>query len=389
MRTQVGIVGAGPAGLLLSHLLHLRGVDSVVLEARDRAYVEQRVRAGVLEQGSVELLRAAGLADRLDREALIHYGIEIRYDGWGHRIALTDLTGRAIFVYGQQEVVKDLIAARLADDGPIVFEAQDVAPAGFTTDAPTIRYRADGAQQELRCDLIVGCDGFHGVCRPSIPSEALRIFEHEYPFAWLGILAAVAPSTEELIYAPHERGFALHSLRSPEISRLYLQVANDEDLVAWPDERIWEELATRLALPGWQLADGPVLEKGISPMRSFVAEPMRYGRLFLAGDAAHIVPATGAKGLNLAVNDVRVLSEAIAEWYATGDERLLDAYSDRVLGRVWRAEHFSQWMSAMLHRYPGDDPFRDRLQRSQLDYVTGSTAAATSLAENYVGMPFD
>ncbi len=389
MRTQVGIVGAGPAGLLLSHLLHLRGVDSVVLEARDRAYVEQRVRAGVLEQGSVELLRAAGLADRLDREALIHHGIEIRYDGWGHRIALTDLTGRAIFVYGQQEVVKDLIAARLADDGPIVFEAQDVAPAGFTTDAPTIRYRADGAQQELRCDLIVGCDGFHGVCRPSIPSEALRIFEHEYPFSWLGILAAVAPSTEELIYAPHERGFALHSLRSPEISRLYLQVANDEDLVAWPDERIWEELATRLALPGWQLADGPVLEKGISPMRSFVAEPMRYGRLFLAGDAAHIVPATGAKGLNLAVNDVRVLSEAIAEWYATGDERLLDAYSDRVLGRVWRAEHFSQWMSAMLHRYPGDDPFRDRLQRSQLDYVTGSTAAATSLAENYVGMPFD
>ena len=389
MRTQVGIVGAGPAGLLLSHLLHLRGVDSVVLEARDRAYVEQRVRAGVLEQGSVELLRAAGLADRLDREALIHHGIEIRYDGWGHRIALTDLTGRAIFVYGQQEVVKDLIAARLADDGPIVFEAQDVAPAGFTTDAPTIRYRADGAQQELRCDLIVGCDGFHGVCRPSIPSEALRIFEHEYPFSWLGILAAVAPSTEELIYAPHERGFALHSLRSPEISRLYLQVANDEDLVAWPDERIWEELAMRLALPGWQLADGPVLEKGISPMRSFVAEPMRYGRLFLAGDAAHIVPATGAKGLNLAVNDVRVLSEAIAEWYATGDERLLDAYSDRVLGRVWRAEHFSQWMSAMLHRYPGDDPFRDRLQRSQLDYVTGSTAAATSLAENYVGMPFD
>ncbi len=389
MRTQVGIVGAGPAGLLLSHLLRLRGVDSVVLEARDRAYVEQRVRAGVLEQGSVELLRAAGLADRLDREALIHHGIEIRYDGRSHRIALTDLTGRAIFVYGQQEVVKDLIAARLADDGAIVFEAQDVAPTAFTTDAPTIRYRADDAEHELGCDLIAGCDGFHGVCRPSIPSGALRIFEHEYPFSWLGILAAVAPSTEELIYAPHERGFALHSLRSPEISRLYLQVPNDEDLAAWPDDRVWDELATRLALPGWQLADGPVLEKGISPMRSFVAEPMRHGRLFLAGDAAHIVPATGAKGLNLAVNDVRVLSEAIAEWYTTGDDRLLDAYSDRVLRRVWRAEHFSQWMSAMLHRYPGDDPFRDRLQRSQLDYVTGSTAAATGLAENYVGMPFD
>ena len=389
MRTQVGIVGAGPAGLLLSHLLHLHGIRSVVLERRSRAYVEQRVRAGVLEQGTVELMRRTGLAERLDREALIHRGIEIRFGGEGHRIAMTDLTGRSIFVYGQQEVVKDMIAARLAADGTIVFEAADVLPSGFEGDTPLLRFRAGGAEEEVRCDLIAGCDGFHGVCRPAIPAGTLRIYEHEYPFSWLGILAAVAPSTEELIYAAHERGFALHSLRSPEISRLYIQVGNDEDIRAWPDDRVWKELATRLAMPGWHLREGPVLEKGISPMRSFVAEPMRHGRLFLAGDAAHIVPATGAKGLNLAVNDVRVLSEAIVAWYATGDETLLDAYSDRVLRRVWRAQHFSQWMSAMFHRYPGDDPFRDRLQRNQLEYVTSSTAAATGLAENYVGLPFD
>jgi len=389
MRTQVGIVGAGPAGLTLAHLLHLRGIDSVVLEARSREYVEKRVRAGVLEQGTVDLLRETGLADRLEREGLVHHGIEIRFDGTRHRIALSDLTGgRSIWIYGQQEVVKDLIAARLAAGGEILFEASDVRLSGIDSSAPSIQYVAHGLAEELHCDVIAGCDGFHGLCRHAIPAGVLQVYSREYPFAWLGILAQVAPCTEELIYAHHERGFALHSLRSPTISRLYLQVDPDEDVAAWPDDRIWEELRVRLASDdGWTLADGPVLEKGITPLRSFVVEPMQHGRLFLAGDAAHIVPATGAKGLNLAVHDVRILAEAVAEWYRTGSTELLDGYSEACLRRVWRVQDFSWFMSSILHRFPGDDGVQRKLQLAQLAYVTGSEAASRSLAENYVGLP--
>ncbi len=390
MQTQVGIVGGGPAGLLLSHLLHQEGIDSVVLEARSREYVEQRVRAGVLEQATVELLRETGLGERLDREALIHQGIELRFDGRGHRIALTDLTGRAIWIYGQQELVKDLIAARLAAGGVVRFDVSDVAASAIDSTSPVIRYREGGDAAELTCDFVAGCDGFHGVSRDAVPPGILREYHREYPFAWLGILAAVAPSTDELIYAYHDRGFALHSLRSPEISRLYLQVAPDEDITKWSDDRIWDELRTRLATDGgWTLMDGPVLEKGVAAMRSFVVEPMQYGRLFLAGDAAHIVPATGAKGLNLAVHDVRVLAEALVAWYRTGDSALLDRYSERCLRRVWRVQDFSSTMSSMLHRLPDEDGFVGRLQRAQLEYVCSSDAAARSLAENYVGLPHD
>jgi p-hydroxybenzoate 3-monooxygenase len=392
MRTQVGIVGAGPAGLLLSHLLHLEGVESVVLEARSREYVEQRVRAGVLEQNTVDLLRETGVGERMHREGLVHHGIELRFGGCGHRIPMSDLTGgRAITVYGQQEVVKDLIRARLDAGGQVLFEAGAVGLDGVAGGTPTIRYRSGGAGrvQELRCDVVAGCDGFHGVCREAVPDGALSVYERPYPFAWLGVLAAVAPSTEELIYCSHERGFALHSMRSPTLTRLYLQVAPDEPIDDWPDERIWSELQTRLATDdGWTLADGPIREKGITPMRSFVVEPMRHGRLFLAGDAAHIVPPTGAKGMNLAVADVRVLAEALVAWYRTGASELLDAYSATCLRRVWRTQHFSWWMTSMLHRFPGDDGgFQRKLQLSELEYVTRSEAAARGLAENYVGLP--
>jgi p-hydroxybenzoate 3-monooxygenase len=388
-KTQVGIIGAGPAGLLLSHLLHLEGIDSVVLEARSRKYVEERVRAGVLEQGTVDLLCDTGLGDRLRREGLVHRGIELRFDGRGHRIALSDLTGgRAIWIYGQQEVVKDLINARLAADAMIHFEVGDVRLSGIDSTKPVIKYRLDDREHVLTCDFIAGCDGYHGVSRESIPAGVLRTYHHEYPFGWLGILAAVAPSTEELIYASHERGFALHSLRTPEISRLYIQVKPDEDINEWPDERIWEELSIRLATnDGWTLTYGPVLEKGVTAMRGFVVEPMQYGRLFLAGDAAHIVPATGAKGLNLAVHDVHKLAEAFIAWYRKGTNDLLEQYSNRCLGRVWRVQDFSSFMSLMLHRYPEDDGFRGRLQHAQLEYVCSSEAAARSLAENYVGPP--
>jgi p-hydroxybenzoate 3-monooxygenase len=388
METQVGIVGAGPAGLLLAHLLDRQGIGSVVLEARSRDYVEARVRAGVLEQGTVDLLDEAGLAERLHREGLVHHGVELRFDGRGHRIDFSELTdGRAITVYGQQEVVKDLIAARLRAGGDLRFEVDDVTLHELETESPSVRFRHEGAEHELRCDVIAGCDGFHGISRPAIPDGVLRIYEREYPFAWLGILAEVAPSSEELIYCYHERGFALHSMRSPKLTRLYLQCAPDDDIEAWPDERIWDELQTRLATDGgWRLEQGPVVEKGITPMRSFVVEPLRYGHLFLAGDAAHIVPPTGAKGLNLAAADVRVLSEALGAWYADGDTRALAAYSDTCLRRVWRVQHFSSWMTSMLHRFPGDDPFEERLQRSQLRYVCRSRAAATTLAENYVGL---
>jgi p-hydroxybenzoate 3-monooxygenase len=389
MDTQVGIVGAGPAGLLLAHLLHLRGIESVVLEARSREYVEARVRAGVLEQTTVDLLDSAGVAQRLHREGLVHHGLELRFDGRGHRIDFAELTGgRAITVYGQQEVVKDLIAARLAAGGELLFEVQDVSLHDLESDRPCIRFSHDGADHALRCDVVAGCDGFHGISRPTVPDDVLRIYEREYPFAWLGILAEVAPSNEELIYCHHDRGFALHSMRSPTLTRLYLQCAPDADIEEWPDERIWEELQTRLATADGEfvLGQGPLVEKGITPMRSFVAEPLRHGRLFLAGDAAHIVPPTGAKGLNLAAADVRVLSEALGAWYEGGDESGLDAYSDTCLRRVWRVQHFSWWMTSMLHRFGGDDPFEPQLQRSQLHYVVSSRAAATTLAENYVGL---
>ena len=388
-KTQVGIIGAGPSGLLLSHLLHLEGIDSVVLEARSRKYVEERVRAGGLEQGTVDLLGDTGLGDRLRREGLVHHGIELRFGGRGHRIALSDLTGgRSIWIYGQREVVKDLIRARLEANATIHFEVDDVKLSGIDSSSPVLNYRKDGRDHELTCDFIAGCDGFHGVSRDSIPPGVLRTYHHVYPFGWLGILAAVAPSTEELIYAYHDRGFALHSLRSPEISRLYIQVEPDENIDEWPDDRIWQELSIRLATDdGWTLTDGPVLEKGITAMRSFVVEPMQYGRLFLAGDAAHIVPATGAKGLNLAVHDVHKLAEALIAWYREGTNKLLEQYSTNCLDRVWRVQDFSSFMSLMLHRYSDHDGFRGRLQRAQLKYVCSSEAASRSLAENYVGLP--
>jgi p-hydroxybenzoate 3-monooxygenase len=386
-RTQVGIVGAGPAGLLLGHLLHRLGVDSVILESKSRAYVEQRVRAGVLEQGSVDLLIAAGVGERLRREGLLHHGIELRFGGAGHRIDLTKLSGgRSITVYGQQEVVKDLIQARVAAARETLFEVS-VTPHDIDSSSPRLRFRRDGKEIELSCDFIAGCDGFHGVCRPSIPADVLSVFERTYPFAWLGILVEAPPTREELIYAYHERGFALYSMRSPRITRLYLQVAPDEDIAAWPDERIWEELHARLETDdAWALREGPILEKGITPMRSFVVEPMQHGRLFLSGDAAHIVPPTGAKGMNLAIADVFVLSHALSEFFRAGRTDLLGAYSQMCLRRVWRAEHFSWWMTSMLHRFPAD-AFQQKLQRSQLDYVVSSRSAATSLAENYVGLP--
>jgi p-hydroxybenzoate 3-monooxygenase len=391
VETQVAIVGAGPAGLLLSHLLHLRGIESVVIEARSREYVEHRVRAGVLEQGTVDTLVASGAGERLLREGLVHHGIELRFGGQGHRIAFEKLVpGRAITVYGQQEVVKDLIAARLAAGGQVLFEVTDVVPEAIDTARPRVSFSRDSGRVTLEADFVAGCDGFHGVSRDAIPPGVLRFFDKEYPFAWLGVLAAVAPSSEELIYSSNDRGFALHSMRSPQVSRFYLQVPPGEDIAGWPDERIWAELRARLeTVPGWSLRTGPVMEKGVTAMRSFVAEPMRYGRLFLAGDAAHIVPPTGAKGLNLAAFDVTVLTDAMAAWYDSGDTALLDEYSRACLRRVWRAQHFSWWMTTLLHTFEGYDAYDRRLQESYLDYVCSSEAASTSLAENYVGLGRD
>jgi p-hydroxybenzoate 3-monooxygenase len=390
-RTQVGIVGAGPAGLLLSHLLAQRGIDSVLIELRSRAYCEARQRAGVLEDGSVAMLRAAGLAARLDAQGLEHGGIYLQFDGERHHIDFRDLTGgRSVTVYAQTEVVKDLIARRIADAGPgaIEFEVTDTSVADLDTDLPVLHFTdSAGGRHEVHCDVIAGCDGFHGICRPSIPASVLTTWERDYPYAWLGILADVPPSTDELIYAHHGDGFALHSLRSPAVSRLYLQVDPYEQIAAWPDQRIWAELARRFELPGWTLEQGPVLDKSVTPMRSFVSAPMRYGRLFLAGDAAHIVPPTGAKGLNLALADVAVLAPAL-DALLHGDEKLAAEYSATCLERVWRSTHFSWWMTAMLHRTPGADALAIQLQLSQLRYVVGSRAAATSLAENYTGFAF-
>jgi p-hydroxybenzoate 3-monooxygenase len=393
-RTQVGIVGAGPAGLILSHLLHLEGIDSVVLEVHTRKYIEERVRAGVLEQGTVELLTEMGVGERLKREGLVHHGVEFRFHGQRHHIDFQELVGRSITIYAQQEVVKDLVAARLSSGARIVFEAQGTSVRDVTSDSPKIRYRKDGVEHELTCDFIAGCDGFHGVCRPSIPEHSLTIYERTYPFAWLGILAQTPPSSEELIYANHELGFALLSMRSPEISRLYIQCDPDEDIANWPDARIWEQLHLRFATNDkrgdgkWKLTEGPVIQKNIAEMRSFVADPMQYGRLFLAGDAAHIVPPTGAKGLNLAATDARVLARALADFYSIGSTALMDRYSEICLRRCWKVQHFSWWMTSMLHRIPGESAFDRQRQLAELDYVTSSRAASTALAEHYTGLPF-
>jgi p-hydroxybenzoate 3-monooxygenase len=388
MQTQVGIVGAGPAGLVLSHLLHLDGIDSVVLEQRSRSYVETRIRAGVLEQGSTDLLIETGVGERMLAEGAVHEGVNLQFGGERHRIDFAKLTGgRRITVYGQVEVVKDLIATRLGAGGTILFEAADVTPIGVEGHHPTIAYRHDGADRELACDIVAGCDGFHGVCRQVIPAGVLTEFDREYPFGWLGVLATVAPSTDELIYAFHERGFALHSLRSPEISRLYLQVDPSDDIANWPDGRIWEELQLRLASPGWTLHEGPIIEKEITAMRSYVCEPMQHENLYLAGDAAHIVPPTGAKGMNLAVADVTVLARALADWFHRGDRAGLETYSDRCLGRVWRVQDFSNTMTELLHVLPAGDPFASRVQRARQRYVATSQAMQHTIAENYVGLP--
>ncbi|MFD9005405.1 4-hydroxybenzoate 3-monooxygenase [Streptomyces sp. NPDC059582] len=390
MRTTVGIIGAGPAGLLLARLLRNAGIDAVVLESRDRAYVEQRQRAGILEQGTVDVLRAAGAGQRLDREGLRHDGIELRFARRRHRVDFPALTGgRSVTVYAQTEVCKDLIALQIEEGGPLLFEAEALAVDGAGTDSPRVRFRRDGREDVLECDYVVGCDGFWGIARKAIPAETTRVFERTYPFGWLGVLADVAPSHDELVYARHDRGFALLSMRSPTVSRLYLQVPEGTDAEAWADDEIWAELERRLeTADGWRLARGPITQKSVTPMRSYVHEPMRHGRLFLAGDAAHIVPPTGAKGLNLAVGDVVTFARALTYATETGSPELLDAYSATCLRRVWQAERFSYDMTTMLHRLPGATPFEERLQLARLERITGSRAAETDLAEGYTGYPF-
>lgn len=389
MHTTVGIIGGGPAGLLLARLLHRAGIDCVVLESRDRAYVEQRQRAGILEQPTVDALREAGAAQRLDAEGLVHDGIELRWDGRSHRVDFPSLTdGRRVWVYAQTEVVKDLIALQLADGAPLFFDAKVTSVEGADTDRPAVRYTHEGREAVLTCDYVVGCDGFHGVTRSAIPAGAQRTYDRVYPYSWLGILADVPPSCDELIYAHSPRGFALHSMRSPEVSRLYLQVPNGTDPADWSETRIWDELDARFAVDGdWQLRRGPITSKSVLPMRSSVTEPMRYGRVFLAGDAAHIVPPTGAKGLNLAAADVVVLARALVRRHTTGSSDLLDTYSDVCLSRVWRAEHFSYFMTTTLHTDPEQSGFDTRLQISQLDRIATSPHAAAELAQNYAGLP--
>ena len=389
MKTQVAIVGSGPAGLLLSQLLHVRGIESVVLERQSREYVLGRIRAGVIEQGAVELLREAQVHERLDREGQIHEGIGISFGGRRHRIDFRALTGSCVTVYGQTEITRDLLDARDAMGGTVVDKAEDVTPHGIETDAPWLTYRKGGDVHRVDCDFIAGCDGFHGVSRRTIPSSVLRTYEKVYPFGWLGVLSRTPPVTCEVTYNHHERGFALCSMRSETLSRYYVQCSLDDDLAEWPDDRFWDELRRRLPDEiARALVTGPSIEKSIAPLRSFVAEPMRHGRLFLAGDAAHIVPPTGAKGLNLAASDVYYLSRAFAAWYGSRDAGPMDAYSDTCLRRVWKAERFSWWMTTLLHRFPENGPFGERIQLAELDYLVHSTAAMTALAENYVGLPY-
>jgi p-hydroxybenzoate 3-monooxygenase len=387
MRTQVGIIGAGPAGLILAQLLHLEGIESVIIESHTRQYIEERVRAGVLEQGTVELMVSMGVGDRLMREGLTHEGVEFCFQNQRRRVDFREMAGRTITVYAQHEVIKDLVAARLASGQPLLFEAEGIWIEGIESDCPVIGFTQDGVSHTIECDFVAGCDGFHGVSRPTMPQQSLQLYERTYPFAWLGILAAAAPSSQELIYANHETGFALLSMRSPEISRLYIQVPADEDIANWPDDRIWEQLHLRLASEGFKLTEGKVLQKGIAPLRSFVAEPIQHGRLFLAGDAAHIVPPTGAKGLNLAAADVKILALGLAEFYKKGRKDLLNRYSAIALRHVWKAQRFSWWMTQMLHRFDSDSAFDRRRQLAELDYFTTSRAAMTSLAEQYTGLP--
>ena len=388
MRTQVGIVGAGPAGLMLSHLLHLAGIESVILENRSRDYIESRIRAGLLEQWATDLLIETGVGERMKREAMFHDGIHFCFDGALHHINFRKLVGKGVTIYGQQEVVKDLIDRRLADGGQILFDVADVSVHDVTGGAPKIHFRHEGRDQELTCDFIGGCDGFHGICRPSIPASVLTVYDREYPFGWVGILSESPPPDDELIYAYHPRGFALYTMRSPTLARLYFQCAPDEDIENWPDQMIWQELHARIG--GTKpLAEGHILQKGITAMRSFVVEPMQYGRLFLAGDSAHIQPPTGAKGMNLALADVMVLSRALIEFYRSGRDDLLERYSQTCLRRVWKAQRFSWWMTQIFHLDPSHNAFDRKRQLAELDYVVHSEAASLSLAENYVGLPVE
>ncbi len=390
MRTRVGIIGGGPAGLLLSHLLHLQGIESVVLEARSREDLEAEIRAGVLEHGTTELLVETGVGDRMRREGAVHHGVNLQFDGRRERVDLEGLTGKTITLYGQHEVVKDLVQARLQAGGEVLFGARGVELRDLESDEPKVRFLKEGEEHELRCDFVVGTDGFHGVSRKALPDGVGNEYERRYPFGWFGILVKGPPSTEELIYALHDRGFALVSTRSPEIQRLYFQCDPSDEAGNWSDDRIWAEMHARLDTDdGWTVNEGEIVQKSVVQMRSFVCEPMRHGRLFLAGDAAHIVPPTGAKGMNLAVADVRVLSRGLTEFYASGGMDLLERYSETCLRRVWKASRFSWWMTSMLHRFDGDNAFQYRMQVAELDYVTGSRAAATSLAENYVGLPME
>jgi p-hydroxybenzoate 3-monooxygenase len=390
MRTQVGIVGAGPAGLVLAHLLHLEGIESIVIEDKSRQYIETRLRAGLLEQGSADLLINTGVGERLLKERMYHKGLYIKFNGGMHRINFEDLVGKGVMIYAQQEVVKDLVAARLGYGAPITFEVKDVALRDLDTEKPSIKYTEAGSARSIECDFVAGCDGFHGISRPTIPASRRTDYDREYPFAWLGILAEAPPTVDELVYTHHERGFALLTMRSPKVSRLYFQCERDDDIKNWSDDRIWEEFRIRTAGgDGWKLSEGKIIQKSITDMRSFVCDPMQYGRLFLAGDSAHIVPPTGAKGMNLAIADVQVLARALVAYYKQGRTDLLENYTRVCLRRVWKVQRFSWWVTQLLHRFADDNAFDQQRQIAEIDYLTSSQAAMHTWAENYVGLPME